>query len=167
MDELKLTGNCMIGSRPLLNFDSNFDEKPHYQVMKALFIDAFGTPKGHPKSKPFVDRIMSFFIIKNNIWVRNYQIIDKDDRKDSKDTHLIEIGPRFVLIPIRIFSSSLGGATLYQNMSYVTPNEVRAESYRDKSNRYKQRSDYKVTHKEYLEENQLPPDELSNKRVFS
>lgn len=67
MDELKLTGNAMLGSRPLLNFDSAFDNTPHFQLMKCLLADAFGTPKGHPKSKPFLDRIMSFFIIKNNI----------------------------------------------------------------------------------------------------
>ena len=67
MEELKLTGNCMLGSRPLLNFDIKFDSNPHWQVMKTLFIDAFGTPRGHPKSKPFVDRVMSFFILNNNI----------------------------------------------------------------------------------------------------
>lgn len=34
MDELKLTGNCMIGSRPLLNFDASFDTQPHLQLLK-------------------------------------------------------------------------------------------------------------------------------------
>jgi ribosome biogenesis protein BRX1 len=67
MDELKLTGNCMLGSRPLLNFDANFENTPHFRLLKTILSDAFGTPLGHPKSKPFVDRIMSFFIIKNNI----------------------------------------------------------------------------------------------------
>ena len=76
MDELKLTGNCMQGSRPLLNFDANFDTKPHWQLLKAMLTDAFATPLGHPKSKPFLDRIMSFFIVKNNIckfpWEQRY-----------------------------------------------------------------------------------------------
>lgn len=67
MDELKLTGNCMLGSRPILNFDKSFDEKPHLQLMKGLLSGAFNTPLAHPKSKPFNDRIMSFFVIKNNI----------------------------------------------------------------------------------------------------
>ena len=35
-DELKLTGNCMLGSRPLLNFDTGFDSQPHLQVIKGL-----------------------------------------------------------------------------------------------------------------------------------
>lgn len=126
MDELKLTGNCMKGSRPLLNFDAAFESKPHFKVLKSILSDAFGTPKGHPKSKPFLDRIMSFFIVKNNIWVRNYQIMEKSDRADGKDMHLIEIGPRFVLIPIRIFSGTFSGATLYQNMAFVSPNTERS-----------------------------------------
>jgi ribosome biogenesis protein BRX1 len=67
MDELKLTGNCMIGSRPLLDFDASFEKAPHFQLMKQLLSDAFGTPLGHPKSKPFVDRVMSFYLVKNNI----------------------------------------------------------------------------------------------------
>jgi ribosome biogenesis protein BRX1 len=67
MDELKLTGNCMLGSRPLLNFDSNFDNSPQFQLMKTLLSEALGIPMGHPKSKPFNDRVMSFFVVKNNI----------------------------------------------------------------------------------------------------
>ena len=49
------------------------------------------------------------------IGVRNYQIVTNSDKADGKNGQLIEIGPRFVMIPIRIFSGSLGGATLYQN----------------------------------------------------
>jgi ribosome biogenesis protein BRX1 len=56
MDELKLTGNCMHGSRPMLSFDSQFDQGAQWKLIKALFTDVFGTPRGHPKSKPFVDR---------------------------------------------------------------------------------------------------------------
>ena len=67
MDELKLTGNCMLGSRPFLDFDSKFDTSPHARLLKLLLTDAFGTPYGHPKSKPFVDRVMCFYWVKNNI----------------------------------------------------------------------------------------------------
>ena len=156
MDELKLTGNCMLGSRPLLDFDSSFDRAPHLQLMKAMLTDTFGTPLGHPKSKPFLDRVMCFYLVKNNIcklscawlcrWhveeakslivnvcvclcvtgVRNYQIVDSSETTKEKETTLVEIGPRFVLIPIRIFMGSLGGPTLYQNMSYVSPNTERS-----------------------------------------
>lgn len=61
MDELRLTGNCMKGSRPILSFDDCFDNFGHLKLIKELFIDIFGTPRGHPKAKPFVDRVMSFY----------------------------------------------------------------------------------------------------------
>jgi ribosome biogenesis protein BRX1 len=53
MDELRLTGNCMKGSRPLLTFDSNFDKLGHLKLLKELFVDTFG--------KPFIDRVMCFY----------------------------------------------------------------------------------------------------------
>ncbi len=46
--------------------------------------------------------------------------------KKANETQLVEIGPRFVLIPIRIFNGSLHGATLYQNAAFVSPNDERA-----------------------------------------
>lgn len=61
MDELRLTGNCMKGSRPVLTFDESFGRLGHLKLLKELFTDAFGTPRGHPKSKPFVDRVMAFY----------------------------------------------------------------------------------------------------------
>ena len=61
MDELRLTGNCMKGSRPVLTFDESFTRIGHLKLLKELFTDVFGTPRGHPKSKPFVDRVMAFY----------------------------------------------------------------------------------------------------------
>jgi hypothetical protein len=61
MDELKMTGNCMKGSRPILSFDTAFDTVDHLKLVKHLLVDVFGTPRGHPKSKPFVDRVMGFY----------------------------------------------------------------------------------------------------------
>jgi ribosome biogenesis protein BRX1 len=74
MDELKLTGNCMLGSRPILNFDSSFDSNEHWKLIKGLLTDAFTTPLGHPKSKPFIDHIISFFLVKSKICKFNYFI---------------------------------------------------------------------------------------------
>jgi len=168
MDELKLTGNCMIGSRPLLNFDTHFSTSPHWRLLKSMLVDAFGTPRGHPKSKPFVDRIMSFFVVKNNIWVRNYQILDKADEKSKgtdKDTHLVEIGPRFVLIPIRIFNGSMGGATLYENPAYISPNEDRSAKKQDKGNAFAERIESKKRRVEALGVPHIQ-DPLHSKRVF-
>ena len=87
MEELKLTGNCLRGSRPILSFDKNFDDEPHWKLIKELFTQIFGTPKSHPKSQPFIDHVLTFTIIDNKIWFRNYQIIEENGT-------LAEIGPR-------------------------------------------------------------------------
>ena len=69
----------------------------------------------------FCSLIVTYYSFKG---IRNYQIVDKSER--GEDITLVEIGPRMVLIPIRIFSGSLGGATLYQNPSFVSPNAQRS-----------------------------------------
>ncbi|KAL8203997.1 UNVERIFIED_CONTAM: Ribosome biogenesis protein BRX1 [Gekko kuhli] len=113
--ELKMTGNCLRGSRPLLSFDSTFDQHPHYALLKELFIQIFSTPQYHPKSQPFVDHVFTFSIVDHRIWFRNYQIVEED-------ATLVEIGPRFVLNLIKIFQGSFGGQTLYENPNYQSPN---------------------------------------------
>lgn len=67
MDELRLTGNCMKHSRPILSFDEHFGRLDHLKLLKELFVQVFGTPRGHPKSKPFVDRVMSFYYADNRV----------------------------------------------------------------------------------------------------
>ncbi|KAI0225493.1 Ribosome biogenesis protein BRX1-like [Lamellibrachia satsuma] len=118
MLELKMTGNCLKGSRPLLSFDPKFDDEPHLALLKELFIQTFSTPNYHPKSQPFIDHVFTFSVADNRIWFRNYQILEENGE-------LAEIGPRMVLNPIRIFQGSFGGPTLYQNPHYVSPNMLR------------------------------------------
>ncbi|XP_056587404.1 ribosome biogenesis protein BRX1 homolog [Triplophysa dalaica] len=118
--ELKMTGNCLKGSRPLLSFDPKFDKEPEYTLLKELFTQIFSTPQYHPKSQPFVDHVFTFTIADNRIWFRNYQIIEED-------ASLVEIGPRFVLNPIKIFQGSFGGPTLYENPHFQSPNMHRRE----------------------------------------
>ncbi|XP_048759824.1 ribosome biogenesis protein BRX1 homolog [Ostrea edulis] len=118
MSELKMTGNCLKGSRPLLSFDQEFDKEPHWSLLKELLIQTFSSPNHHPKSQPFIDHVYTFSIADNRIWFRNYQILEEDGS-------LAEIGPRFVLNPIRVFEGSFGGSTLYQNPNYVSPNDLR------------------------------------------
>jgi len=67
MDELRLTGNCMKHSRPILSFDESFGRLDHLKLLKELFVEVFGTPRGHPKSKPFVDRVMCFYYADNRV----------------------------------------------------------------------------------------------------
>lgn len=114
--------------------------------------------------------------------IRNYQIIDKSDRADGKDTHLIEIGPRMVLIPIRIFSGTFAGATLYQNMTFVSPNQERSALRKLKgwveitilsaliimlnSDEYNKRVRDNIRRKEQLIIYKPPVDELAGNRIF-
>ena len=65
MAELKMTGNCLKGSRPLLSFDKSFDSncanpKSHFVLLRELFTQIFSVPNRHPKSQPFFDRVYSF-----------------------------------------------------------------------------------------------------------
>lgn len=147
MDELKMTGNCLKGSRPILSFDSAFDQSPHWSLLKELLTQAFGVPRTSRRTKPFVDHVLTFSVLDGKIWFRNYQIIEEDpgsaalqkaqelasgaepDKRakrgnsssskkageGEKPPTLVEIGPRFVMTPIRIFEGSFGGATLYEN----------------------------------------------------
>lgn len=89
MEELKLTGNCLKGSRPVLSFNAEFETAPHLKLLKELLVQTMGTPNHHPKSQPFVDHVLNFSIVDNKIWVRNFQI-----GEDSAS--LAEVGPRFV-----------------------------------------------------------------------
>lgn len=172
MDELKMTGNCMKGSRPMLSFDRAFDSVDHLKLVKHLFVDVFGTPRGHPKSKPFVDRVMSFHYADGKIWVRNYQILEetastaKEAHEQKKltghahSTSLVEIGPRFVLNPIRIFRGSFGGQTLYVNDEFVNPNVVRSLAKKEQGEKYIQRKDGQRKRKERNDNIVVPTDPL-------
>jgi len=171
MDELKLTGNSLVGSRPLLTFDSAFDEHPHLQLLKRLFTQTFGTPRGHPKSKPFVDRVMAFYWLDQKVWVRNYQISDNSQgsRKDAGSvnkgadpTELVEMGPRFVLNCARIFDGSFGGQTLYQNPAYESPNTMRSNSNAAKGEKYRHGVMQKKRYEERVEAMEGAPDPLGD-----
>lgn len=122
MLELNLTGNCLRSSRPVLSFGPEFDDAAHWAVLKELFIQIFGVPNHHPRSQPFIDRVMCFAICDNRVWVRNYQVV-------AESGALAEVGPEFTLEPIKIFAGSFGGPTLYENPNFVHPNEVRAPPF--------------------------------------
>ncbi len=129
LNEIKLMGNCIKYSRPLLSFDKNFQKQPYLKLIMEMLIQAFNSPKGHPKTRPFYDHILSFSVINNNIFFRNYQILNEIKEKftnqdQESKIQLLEIGPRFSLKLIRIFADSLGGKTLYLNKDYVAPGVI-------------------------------------------
>ena len=77
-------------------------------------------------------------------------------------TSLIEIGPRFVLDPIRIFSGSFWGQTIYQNADFVSPSSIRSDRLRHKGHEYKTRKDSQVARKRRNEELVVGEDPLEN-----
>lgn len=151
MDELRLTGNCSMGSRPLLCFDRAFDRSPAWGLCKRALSLTFGTPRGHPKSKPFFDHAISFAILDDKIWIRHYQI-DKEN--------LVEIGPRFVLALIRVFAGPFAGPTLYHSPEPLASGSDGAP--RKKKATYQERKLAQTLRGEHKLANTLPPDELAS-----
>ncbi|ADV22406.1 ribosome biogenesis protein BRX1 [Cryptococcus gattii E566] len=170
MDELKMTGNCLKGSRGLVCFDGSW-EGEHWSLMKEMFTHVFSVPKTSRKLKPFIDHILLFSLLDNKVWFRNYQVIEKDPLTPSgpPQSSLVEIGPRFVLTPIKIFEGSFGGPTLFSNSEFITPAAMRAsvkriagEKYRIRKEGEKDREERRKRVREDVEE-----DELARKKVFA
>ncbi|KAK4767827.1 hypothetical protein SAY87_002968 [Trapa incisa] len=170
MEELKLTGNHLRGSRPILTFSSNFDNHAHWKLLKEMIIQIFGTPKGHQKSKPYHDHVFVFSIVDDHIWFRNYQVIrslfltesDKVSRGSLEKMTLVEVGPRFCMNPIKIFGGSFGGPTLYENPFYVSPNQIRALEKKQKVNTFAKKVKAKARRSMHELSNPLEADEFAD-----
>lgn len=86
----------------------------------------------------------------------------KKQSGQEEATSLVEIGPRFVMNPIRIFRGSFGGQTLFQNPDFVSPNEIRAMQHKRKNNTYVQRKESEKKRKIRKEELVVPEDPLDS-----
>ena len=158
-DELKLTGNCLKFSRPLLSFDAGFEASPHMQLVKEMLTQVFNTPKNHPKSKPFIDHVLSFSVFDNRVWFRAYQIMNQNEQKftekcDVEKLVLIEMGPRMTLQPIKIFDDTLGGEALWQNASFITPNRMRSKVVNEYIRKRDEKRERKMEKQQLLKEGQ-------------
>jgi ribosome biogenesis protein BRX1 len=108
------------------------------------------------------------------IWVRNYQILEQQPTNaleahlskkklgQEEASSLVEIGPRFVMNPIRIFRGSFGGQTLFQNPDFVSPNEIRSIHNKRKNTSYVHRKDSEKKRKIRKEELVVPEDPLDS-----
>ncbi|KAG1676612.1 hypothetical protein FOA52_008741 [Chlamydomonas sp. UWO 241] len=159
MAELKLSGNHLKGSRPVLSFHTAFDEQPHLQLLKEMLAQVFTTPRRHHKSKPFFDHVISFAIADGRIWMRNYQVVTPVKGEKGEDT-LVEVGPRMCMNPIKIFEGSFGGSTLYENPAYVSPNAVRSALKKTVAGKYKAKVVSKVAHKAHVAANPMPRSDI-------
>ncbi|KAH9950254.1 ribosome biogenesis protein BRX1 [Amylocystis lapponica] len=169
MDELKMTGNCLKGSRGILSFDKAFEDSEWGRLTKEVFTHIFGVPPQARKAKPFIDHILTFSLLDDKIWFRNFQIIEKDPLQPNgpPQTSLVEIGPRFVLTPIRIFEGAFGGATVYSNPEFISPTAVRSALKREKGNKYKSRKHAELERSGRQEGRKRDEDELAVAKVFS
>ncbi len=174
MEELNFTGNCLKGSRPILSFDKAFDMDEKYQLMKEMFTQQFGVPPRARKSKPFIDHVMTFSIVDEKIWIRNYQINEpkevqtdpnaEDD--EQQQISLVEIGPRLVLTPIVILEGSFGGPKIFENKQYVSPNVVRAQLKQKAAEQARDRQQDAVDKKVRKSSRVVKKNPLSNDALF-
>ncbi|GMT18946.1 hypothetical protein PFISCL1PPCAC_10243, partial [Pristionchus fissidentatus] len=133
MKELKMTGNVLKGSRPVLSFDATFDKEPQFALIKQVLTQTFSTPNHHPRSQPFIDHVFTFSITPNHrIYFRNFQMCDET-------LQLQEVGPRFVLHVDKIFSGAFEGDVLYENPTYLSPTESRKIMKQKKADAFQQK----------------------------
>lgn len=199
MEELAFSGNCLKGSRPILSFDSSFDSEPHLQVIKQLFIQIMGVPPLQKRSKPFIDHVLSFSVADGRIFMRVYQVQETEaitkgsaegeeataeQAKKRKSKHaekekelnisLLEIGPRCVLQPIIIQEGSFGGALLYENKHFVSPNQVRSDLRRKSASKSNVRAEQNIDRESKMgnlglrtDGDRKPMDALDKRKLFA
>ena len=68
------------------------------------------------------------------------------------DMSLAEVGPRMCLNPIKIFSGSHFGATLYNNPQFMTPTAMRIEAKKELQEKYTNRVQARSDRKEYVDD---------------
>jgi ribosome biogenesis protein BRX1 len=123
--DLKLIGNCLKGSRPILQFDPKLEDDGVYSIASNLLKKLFSVPFEDPHSKPFVDRTMTFFLRENVIVIRHYQI---QWGEGEKPTELAEVGPRAELLPNFVLAGAFKGHKIWKNEAFVSPYaELKAE----------------------------------------
>merc|ERR1712224_42792 len=117
MHDLKLRGNHIKGSRPVLSFQKPFNLYPDLLLIKELFKKVFVLPISHKIVEPYFDHVLSFSIVENRIFIRNYQVISSYEPKFHNLNHLYlnEVGPRFCLSSLKILEGSFAGSVLYKN----------------------------------------------------
>jgi len=49
---------------------------PNLRLAKEMLVHAFNTPKNHPKSKPFIDHVLSFTYLNGKIYFRAHQVVN-------------------------------------------------------------------------------------------
>lgn len=146
IENLRLIGNVMKGSRPILQFDPKFDDGGIFELAKLSLQRLFSVPYQDPHSKPFVDRTMMFTIDdKGLIIIRHYQIHWSD--VDS-ETDLAEVGPRITLEPNYVLAGVFKGHKIWKNEKFKSPYARRLEEKREEARREGELRDKKAIKEE-------------------
>ncbi|QCD85979.1 ribosome biogenesis protein BRX1 [Vigna unguiculata] len=171
MEELKLTGNHLKGSRPLLTFSANFEKDAHWRLLKQMLLQShfpqpyninfFMTQYCIMCCLLLMPTEKSYILIPLQISAHHNES-DKLPRGGLDKMTLIEVGPRFCLNPIKIFGGSFGGPTLYENPFYVSPNQIRALEKKKKSGKFAKKVKAKTRRKMHEMSNPLEPDEFAD-----
>lgn len=168
LDELHMKGNCMKNTRAILSFDAGFEASEEGKLMKDLLTDIFNVPEAHRKTKPHFDHMFQFSLLDGRVWFRNYQIVPAAEKVEKhveqipamEGISLVEIGPRFVLHPVRAFQGSFGGKTIYQNPDFTPASAIRAQIKQGIADKHNRRQDASVVASIRRAESNLPRDEL-------
>ncbi|EPR58470.1 brix domain-containing protein [Toxoplasma gondii GT1] len=175
--EMKMTGNCLLHSRPLLLFSPEFGSEhgpaqPHLALIKEVFVQVFGTPRNHPKAKPFFDHALAFYKFDGNrIWFRHYQIApliggEGGDADTPERQTFIEIGPRCVLEIVKILDGSFSGKTIWSNRNYICSRDLVALQRMGRAQSYAQRVQAKEKRTERLDKLHIEESPLAMENVF-
>lgn len=125
IESLRLIGNSLKGSRPILQFDPKFNDGGVLEIAKWSLQRLFSVPFEDPHSKPFVDRTMTFVVDGDVIVIRHYQI---QWGENGEETELAEIGPRVELEPNYVLAGVFKGHKIWSNADFVSPyKELKAE----------------------------------------
>lgn len=136
-----MIGNCMKSTRHILTFDPSFSTSSHGLIMKDLLEAIFDVPKSHRKTRPYIDHVVHFGWADDRIWVRTYQIKEGSAEEESiEGLSLAEMGPRFVLHPVRVMEGSFSGRTTWLNPNYTPASAVRASIRMGEAAKHRQRN---------------------------
>lgn len=112
--------------------------------------------------------MISFSVADGRVWMRNYQVMIPLDKKrpTEEEMSLVEVGPRACLNPVKIFAGSFGGATVYENPEYVSPNAVRSMMRKKQGGKYATKVKAKQRRKQTLKNAEMEPSFYTHNNAF-
>jgi ribosome biogenesis protein BRX1 len=112
--ELQFEARRCAGVRNLLAFDKGFGASAELRVLRALLTRVFAVPRAAVAEQAAgvrrIKHTLTFSLVDGRIWVRCFRI--EEESRPGLGLDVAEIGPRFVLQPVRIIAGGFGGAII-------------------------------------------------------